>query len=91
MNSKRYDIVIIGIGGGALILAYSLASKGYNVAVFEKGARPLFYHRGEIVQPASIEILARLNLLPDLMKEDIHRFHEVCFYKTTGQHLCTSK
>jgi 2-polyprenyl-6-methoxyphenol hydroxylase-like FAD-dependent oxidoreductase len=90
MNSKRYDIVIIGIGGGALILAYSLASKGYKVAVFEKGARPRIFHRGEIVQPASIEILARLNLLPDLMKEDIHRFHEVCFYKTTGQLLCTS-
>jgi len=90
MNSKRYDVVIIGIGGGSLILAHSLAGKGYKVAVFEKSTRPLFYHRGEIVQPASIEILARLGLLADLMKEDIHRFHDVHFYKTTGQPLCTS-
>jgi len=90
MNSKRHDIVIIGIGGGALILANILASKGYKVAVFEKSPRPLFYHRGEIIQPYTIAILEQIGLLSHLLKEDIYRFHQVDFYKTTGQQLCTS-
>lgn len=90
MNTKRYDVVIIGTGGGALILANSLAGKGYKVAVFEKGAQPVFYHRGEIIQPYTLGILDRMGLLSNLMKEHPHRFHAVHFYKTTGQPLCIS-
>ena len=90
MSTKRYDVIIVGIGGGSLVLAFLLASKGHKVAVFEKGSQPVFYHRGEIIQPYTIQILEQMGLLPDLIKEEHHRFHQVHFYKTTGQPLCTS-
>ncbi len=95
MEAISKDVVIIGGGNGGLVLAILLARKGFKVAIFERLPRLASPPRGEIIQPASLEILDHLGLLATLLKEDIYRFEKVHFYKVgapcpaNGSRLCT--
>lgn len=89
MPSKKYDLLVIGGGTGGLVLALTLANKGFQVAVLDRQTRPMSLPRGEILQPNGLKILDQLGLLNTLLKTDVHLNKRVHFYQTSGTHLCT--
>lgn len=89
MPSKKYDLLVIGGGTGGLVLALTLANKGFQVAVLDRQTRPVSLPRGEILQPNGLKILDQLGLLNALLKSDVHLNKRVHFYQTSGTHLCT--
>lgn len=86
---SKWDVVIVGSGGGSLVLALALAEKGMHVAILERQFSPTASPRGEIVQPNGLRILDRLGLLPSLLKSDVFRNDRVEFYRAGKDHLCT--
>lgn len=56
MNSKHFDVVVVGAGPGGSTLASLLAKKNFNVALIEKEAFPRF-KIGESLLPHSMDIL----------------------------------
>ncbi|VAX30042.1 monooxygenase, FAD-binding [hydrothermal vent metagenome] len=89
MASKKYDILVIGGGTGGLVLALTLAQKGFQVAILDRQTHPMPLPRGEILQPNGLKILDHLGLLNALLKTDVHLNKKVHFYQTSGTHLCT--
>ncbi len=89
MPSKKYDVLVIGGGAGGLVLALSLAEKGFQVGILDRQTPPMPLPRGEILQPNGLKILDHLGLLHALLKTDVHLNKRVNFYQTSGTHLCT--
>ena len=85
----RYEVVVIGAGGGGAILGIALASRGVRVCVIEREqARPTL-QRAETLQPNGQQILHRLGLLDALgadAVQSVQRFH---FIRIGGPRLCT--
>jgi monooxygenase len=89
MNTPRYDVVVVGAGGGGAVLSLALAQRGIRVCVVERhtGTTPLV--RVETIQPNGQAILQRLGILEFLGPEAtqaVQRFH---FIQVGGDRLCT--
>jgi monooxygenase len=85
----RYEVVIIGAGGGGAILGLALAARGVRVCVIEREQTLPALQRAETIQPNGQQILHRLGLLEALgadAVQPVQRFH---FIKIGGQRLCT--
>lgn len=60
------DVVICGAGVGGLTLAALLEQRGWSVLLVEKQRRYRMEHKGELIQPRSLEILEQAGLLGPL-------------------------
>lgn len=61
-----YDVIICGAGVGGLALAIALGRQGRRVIVLEKHQAEALVHRGELLQPRTLEILEEWNVLAEL-------------------------
>lgn len=61
-----YDVAICGAGAAGLTLANMLGSHGLRILVVDKQSRPRNTHKGEVLQPRSLEIFKNLGLLAPL-------------------------
>ncbi|TMW73477.1 FAD-dependent oxidoreductase [Alteribacter natronophilus] len=62
-----YDVIIIGGGVGGLTLALSLSSRGVRTLVVEKDPKGGHVYKGELLQPKSMMILDKLDVLDPLL------------------------
>jgi 2-polyprenyl-6-methoxyphenol hydroxylase-like FAD-dependent oxidoreductase len=61
-----YDVLICGAGVAGLTLASVLGHQGRRVLVIDKHVRPANVHKGEVLQPRSLEIFRDLGVLTPL-------------------------
>ena len=76
--NDRFDIVVVGAGGGGAVLGLALAQRGIPVLVLERQAGAPSAVRGETIQPNGQQILDRLGILKDLSSDAVlplQRFH----------------
>lgn len=62
----KYDVIVCGAGVGGLALAVALGRQGRRVLVLEKQQAEVRVHRGELLQPRTLEILEAWDVLPAL-------------------------
>jgi monooxygenase len=89
MNTARYDVIIVGAGGGGAVLGLVLAQRGVRVCIIERHAGTPPHDRVETIQPNGQAILHRLGILDFLGPEAtqaVQRFH---FLEIAGVRLCT--
>ncbi len=69
------QVLISGGGIAGLTLALKLVSQGVSVVVVEKDEHQSILYKGELLQPKSLEILAELGVLDDVLHngQRIHR------------------
>lgn len=60
------DALVCGAGIGGLTAALALARRGWRVTVLEKQPAAVTIHKGEVLQPRSVQILAELGALARL-------------------------
>jgi 6-methylpretetramide 4-monooxygenase len=84
----RYEVIVIGAGGGGAVLGIALASRGVRVCVIEREQTLPSLQRAETIQPNGQQILHRLGLLDELgdAVQPVQRFH---FIQIGGPRLCT--
>jgi 2-polyprenyl-6-methoxyphenol hydroxylase-like FAD-dependent oxidoreductase len=56
------DVLICGAGAGGLTLAHFLGRQGRRVLLVDKQSRPRPAHKGELIQPRSVQILESAGL-----------------------------
>lgn len=61
-----YDTLICGAGAGGLTLAHFLGQRGHRVLLVDKQSRPRSVHKGELLQPRSVQILESAGLTEPL-------------------------
>lgn len=69
-NGQDYEVVICGAGVGGLALAIALGLQGRRVLVVEKHHADALVHRGELLQPRTLEILEKWRVLPELQRRN---------------------
>jgi 2-polyprenyl-6-methoxyphenol hydroxylase-like FAD-dependent oxidoreductase len=65
-NLHDYEVVICGAGVGGLALAVALGHQGRRVLVLEKRHADALVHRGELLQPRTLDILEEWQVLQEL-------------------------
>ena len=70
MKKQDYEVIICGAGVGGLALAIALGLQGRRVLVLEKRHAEALVHRGELLQPRTLEILAQWRVLPELQRRN---------------------
>jgi YD repeat-containing protein len=65
-NVQDYEVIICGAGVGGLALAIALGRQGRRVLVVEKHQAETLVHRGELLQPRTLEILEQWEVLAEL-------------------------
>ena len=82
--SQNERVLIAGAGPVGLIAAYRLARDGVPVTVFEKANRLLDDPRAATTHPATLEMLAELDLVDDVARLGLI-CREFCFWdRPTG-------
>jgi 2-polyprenyl-6-methoxyphenol hydroxylase-like FAD-dependent oxidoreductase len=82
-----YDVAITGAGVAGLTLANMLGRLGLRVVVIEKQVRPRSMHKGEVLQPHSLEILSDLGLLDPLYASGALVMDRLVSATATGREL----
>ena len=85
----KFDVVVVGAGGGGAILGLALAQKGVPVLVLERQPGPPTALRGETIQPNGQRILDQLGILPALTPETVQAVQRFHFVRIGGARLCT--
>jgi 2-polyprenyl-6-methoxyphenol hydroxylase-like FAD-dependent oxidoreductase len=63
-----HDALVIGAGAGGLTLAHLLGRQGRRVLLVDKQSRPRSMHKGELLQPRSVQILEAAGLAGPLVE-----------------------
>lgn len=63
-----YEVIICGAGVGGLALAVALGRRGRRVLLIEKHHAEARVHRGELLQPRTLEILEEWGVLQELQE-----------------------
>jgi 2-polyprenyl-6-methoxyphenol hydroxylase-like FAD-dependent oxidoreductase len=85
----RYEVIVIGAGGGGAILGIALASRGVRVCVIEREQTLPPLQRAETIQPNGQQILDRLGVLGALGEDAVQAVQRFHFIQIGGQRLCT--
>src|SRR6266581_3418071 len=85
----KFDVIVVGAGGGGAILGLALAQKGISVLVLERQPGPPTALRGETIQPNGQRILDELGILPALTPETVQPMRRFHFVRIGGECLCT--
>ena len=72
------DVIVCGAGLGGLTAAVALGRAGWRVLLLEQQPTPAQIHKGELLQPRSIQILDRLGVLPALVPASVPARRLVC-------------
>ncbi|PYZ98307.1 FAD-dependent oxidoreductase [Alteribacter lacisalsi] len=91
-----YDVIIIGGGVGGLTLGLTLSREGIRTLVVEKDPKGGLVYKGELLQPKSLQILDKLNVLDPLLPNSyqldrIHTFEVELKEGDRPQTLCHSR
>ncbi len=86
---EKYDVIIIGAGGGGAILGILLARQGIDVLILERDAQPRHDIRSEIIQPNGQKILDDLGLLKALPAHAVYQARQFDFFRIGKGRLCT--
>ena len=62
LDVPECDVLICGAGAGGLTLAHFLGRQGRRVLLVDKQAKPRSVHKGELIQPRSVQILESAGL-----------------------------
>jgi len=85
----KFEVVVVGAVGGAVILGLALAQRGVSVLVLERQPGPPAALRGETIQPNGQQILDQLGILPALTPETVQAVQRFHFVGIGGERLCT--
>jgi 6-methylpretetramide 4-monooxygenase len=85
----RYEVIVIGAGGGGAVLGIALASRGVRVCVIEREQTLPSLQRAETIQPNGQQILHRLGLLDALGADAVQAVQRFHFIQMGGARLCT--
>ena len=88
MNTKKYDIIIVGAGPAGAAAAYYLAKQGLQVVLIDKATFPREKTCGDGLTPRAIKVLAEMGLLPDLLNEG-HKMDEATVFAPNGTPVTT--
>jgi len=89
MGSWKYDVVIVGAGGGGAVLGLALAHRGIAVCLIERQGGPPTTLRAETIQPNGQQILQTLGVLEALGPETVEPVQRFHFIQIGGPRLCT--
>jgi 2-polyprenyl-6-methoxyphenol hydroxylase-like FAD-dependent oxidoreductase len=67
----EYDVLICGAGAGGLTLAHLLGRQGRRVLLVDRQTKPRSVHKGELIQPRSVQILEAAGLTGPLAQRGI--------------------
>ncbi len=84
MNTRVYDVAIIGAGPAGTTLGTFLARAGLRVAILDRDQPPRF-HIGESLMPETYWVFKRLGLLPALRASKFPRKYSVQFVSHRGK------
>lgn len=87
--ADKFDVVVVGAGGGGAVLGLALAQRGIPVLVLERQPGPPISLRGETIQPNGQHILEQLGILPALTPESVQPVQRFHFIRIGGGRLCT--
>ena len=68
MTTIRCSCCIVGGGPAGLVLGYLLARAGISVCVLEKHGSFIDDFRGDMIHPATMELMKELDLLNEFLK-----------------------
>ncbi len=85
--NKCYDTIIVGAGPGGCSTAVSLARKGYHVLLLEKEKFPRGKVCGDGISPPALEVLERLNVLPEIIRKNPWKIDGVEIFSPAGQRV----
>jgi 2-polyprenyl-6-methoxyphenol hydroxylase-like FAD-dependent oxidoreductase len=85
----KFEVVVVGAGGGGAILGLALAQKGISALVLERQPGPPVVLRGETIQPNGQRIFDQLGILPALTPETVQPVRRFHFVRIGGKRLCT--
>ncbi len=74
-------IAIIGGGPCGLTCAITLALKGHQIDIYEKGEWPVFKVCGEGIMPSGFQVLKELDALKHLKKEKYKEFKGIQYHQ----------
>tara|TARA_B100000315_G_C14594123_1_gene597688 strand:- start:234 stop:1505 length:1272 start_codon:yes stop_codon:yes gene_type:complete len=86
---KKYDVLIVGAGGGGVILGLLLARQGINVLMLERNAQFQNDIRSEILHPNGQKILDDLGILNELPEDIVYQTRHFDFFRIGKGRLCT--
>jgi monooxygenase len=89
VGSPRYDVIVVGAGGGGVILGLALAQRGVRVCIIERHRTRPSLPRAETIQPNGQQILHRLGLLDALNNEAVQAVQRFHFFRMGGSRLCS--
>jgi monooxygenase len=87
--ADKFDVVVVGAGGGGAVLGLALAQRGIPVLVLERQPGPPTAARCETIQPNGQQILDQLGILPALTPESVQPVQRFHFIRIDGGRLCT--
>ena len=90
LMEKRYDVIIVGAGPAGCSAAMSLARLGYEVALLEKEKFPRGKVCGDGIGPASLEVLDRLGVLPEVLQKSPWRIDGIKLSSPSGRMVSAS-
>jgi len=90
MNSKKFDIGIIGGGPAGSSTAVILCKKGYSVCIIEKKSFPREVLCGEFISKEVVEFLIENSLYEEFLKLNPNRINSFRFSGENGKDLCAS-
>ena len=85
----KFDVVVVGAGGGGAVLGLALVQRGVPVLVLERQSGPPTVLRGETIQPNGQRILDQLGILNELTPETVQPVKRFHFLRIGGGRLCT--
>ncbi len=81
----EYDAIVCGAGVGGLAISHILATQGRRVLLLERERGFRHAYKGEILQPRSIQTLARIGMLAPLEKHGAVRVDHLTAYRPDGR------
>ncbi|PRX46638.1 2-polyprenyl-6-methoxyphenol hydroxylase-like FAD-dependent oxidoreductase [Prauserella shujinwangii] len=84
---SHYDVLICGAGVAGLTLARVLAAQGRRVLVVDKQTRDSMVHKGELLQPRSLQVLDDLGALPALRDREALVAHRLVCCRPSGEEI----